>query len=131
MMHSAELCIVNKLETLMKLKITIGEKIATAILYDNPTSNDFASLLPITLVMEDYNQTEKISQLSKKLSAENAPRGFKPSIGDITYYEPWGNMALFYKDHSYANGLISIGKITSGITFFEAKEKVKVTFEVY
>lgn len=115
----------------MKLKITIGRKIVEAVLYDNPTSKDFASLLPLTLHMEDYNRTEKISQLSKKLSSQNAPRGFKPSVGDITYYEPWGNMALFYKDFSYANGLISIGKITTGVEAFDVNGKLSVTFEIY
>lgn len=113
----------------MKIKITIDKKIAEAVLYDNPTAKDFASLLPLTLSMEDYNKTEKISQLSKKLSDENAPNGFKPFIGDITYYEPWGNLALFYKDFSYANGLISIGKIISGIENFEGKNNATVTFE--
>lgn len=30
----------------MKLKITIGKNTAMAILYDNPTSRDFVTLLP-------------------------------------------------------------------------------------
>ena len=114
----------------MKLKLTIGEKTATAILYDNPTSKDFASLLPITLELEDYNNTEKIGTLSKKLSTQNAPAGFDPSVGDITYYAPWGNFALFYKDFSYSGGLISLGKITSGIEAFQTGNSLTVTIEL-
>jgi hypothetical protein len=114
----------------MKLKITIGEKTATAILYDNPTSRDFASLLPLILELEDNNNTEKIVTLSKKLSKQNAPAGFDPSIGDITYYAPWGNIALFYKDFGYSNGLISLGKITSGIEMFDAPNSLKIKIEL-
>lgn len=114
----------------MKLKITIGENTATAILYDNPTSRDFATMLPLTVEMEDYANTEKIFHLSRKLSTENAPDGFDPSEGDITLYAPWGNIALFYKDFSYSNGVIPLGKITNGIAYFKVKGKITVTIEL-
>ena len=114
----------------MKLKITIGENTATAILYDNPTSRDFVTMLPLTVAMDDYANTEKIFYPSRKLSTEDAPNGFKPSEGDITLYTPWGNIALFYKDFSYSNGLISMGKITSGIEYFKTSGKITVTIEL-
>ncbi|MBR9757813.1 MAG: hypothetical protein GYB39_07000 [Algicola sp.] len=111
----------------MKLKITIGENTATAILYDNSTSRDFVAMLPLTVEMDDYANTEKIFYPSKKLSTKDAPKGFKPSEGDITLFAPWGNIALFYKDFSYSNGLISMGKITSGIEHFKTEKKIIVT----
>ncbi|HVW98669.1 MAG TPA: cyclophilin-like fold protein [Mucilaginibacter sp.] len=114
----------------MKLKITISEKAAFAQLYDNPAARDFAALLPLTLELEDYNRTEKISQLPEKLSSEDAPRGFQPSAGDLTYYEPWGNIALFYKDFGYANGLIPLGRITSGLEAFTSGGTMIAKFEL-
>jgi hypothetical protein len=57
----------------MKLRLTIGETVLTARMEDNPTTRDFLSLLPLTLTIRDYNSTEKISELPKKLSAKNAP----------------------------------------------------------
>ncbi len=42
---------------------------------------------------------------------KDAPAGYKPSVGDITFYAPWGNLAIFYKGFSYSNGLIVMGKI--------------------
>jgi hypothetical protein len=95
----------------IKLKITIGERVLKATLYDNPTSKDFVSLLPLTLTLADYNNTEKISELPRKLSTQDAPAGHKPSAGDLTIYAPWGNLALFYKDFPYSKGLISLGRI--------------------
>ena len=114
----------------VKIKITIGQKTALAILYDNPTSKEFVALFPLTLEMEDYNRTEKINLLTQRLTSENAPKGFDPSAGDITYYEPWGNIALFYKDFSYSNGLISLGKITLGLEAFAVNGAVTAKFEL-
>lgn len=120
---------ISKQDT-MKLQIAIGNKTATAVLYDNPTSRDFATLLPLTVKMDDYSNTEKIFYPSRKLSVKDAPKGFDPSVGDITLYAPWGNIALFYKDFGYSNGLISVGKITSGIEHFTVSSSVTVTFEL-
>lgn len=114
----------------MQLKITIGENTATAILYDNRTSRDFVTMLPLTVVLDDYAYAEKIFYPSRTLSTEDAPKGFKPSEGDITLYEPWGNIALFYKDFSYSNGLIPLGKITNGIEYFKAKGRINITIEL-
>jgi hypothetical protein len=114
----------------MKVKITIGDKIVIATLNDNPTSRDFISLLPLTLTLTDYNATEKISDLPKKLSSKDPPAGYKPSVGDITLYAPWGNLAIFYKDFSYSNGLIYLGKITSGIEALNVGGPVNAKFEL-
>ncbi|PFO06604.1 hypothetical protein COJ85_06760 [Bacillus sp. AFS076308] len=98
--------------------------------YDNPTSKDFLSLLPMTLTFEDYAGTEKISNLPKKLTKEDAPSGCDASVGNFTYYSPWGNLAIFYRDFGFANGLIKLGKIESGIEKLASmKGNFTVTFE--
>ena len=79
----------------MKIGITIGERVITAAMHDNATARDFISLLPLTLTLEDYAKTEKISNLPRTLTKEGAPSGSDPSVGDITYYSPWGNVAIF------------------------------------
>jgi hypothetical protein len=91
------------------------------------TARDFVSLLPLTLTLEDYNRTEKISDLPKKLSTHGAPAGVDPSRGDIAYYAPWGNLAIFYKDFPYSRGLVKLGRIDSGIGMFEQSRALKVT----
>ncbi len=112
------------------LKLTIGDKTATAVLYDNATARDFKSRLPFTVTMTDYAGTEKIFYPDPKLSTEGAPAGFDPSIGDITVYAPWGNVALFYKDFGYSSGLISVGKITGGMEAFTVSGSITVKFEL-
>jgi hypothetical protein len=114
----------------MKISIKIQDKIITATLVDNATSRDFVSLLPISLTLEDYAATEKISNLPRRLSTEGAPAGSDPSIGDITYYSPWGNLAIFYRDFRYSSGLIKLGQIDSGTEALNVTGSAKVTIEL-
>ena len=98
----------------MKIRIKFEDKVLTATLRDSKTARDFVSQLPLTLTLEDYASTEKISDLPKRLSTEGAAPGFDPS-GDIAYYEPWGNLAVFYKDFRYSSGLVSLGRLDTGV----------------
>ena len=114
----------------MKINLKLEGKTLTATLYDTPTARDFASILPLTLTLEDYSKTEKISGLPRKLTKEGAPAGADPSVGDIAYYAPWGNLALFYKDFRYSDGLILLGKLDGGTEAFGAPASTKVTIEL-
>ena len=95
----------------MKIRMDVEGVTVTATLGDSRTARDFVALLPLTLTLTDYAETEKISDLPKKLSTAGAPRGTSASAGDIAYYAPWGNLALFYRASGYANGLVKLGTI--------------------
>jgi hypothetical protein len=111
----------------VKIKLIFNNEEVTVKMDANPTSRDFIKRLPITLTFEDYAGTEKISRLEKRLSTESAPSGIDPSVGDFTYYSPWGNLAIFYKDFDYANGLVRLGHIESGV---EKLSKISGNFTV-
>jgi len=98
-----------------RIRLSFDGKTAIVKLRDNPTSKDLLRRLPLELEFSDYAGTEKIARLPKKLSTTGAPAGFDPAVGDVTYYSPWGNLAIFYKDFGYAQGLISLGSIESGL----------------
>lgn len=95
-----------------------GTVVATATLDDNPSARDFMALLPLDLTLEDYEATEKIADLPRALSARHAPPGHAPSEGDISYYAPWGNLAIFHRDDDYAAGLVRLGRLKSGVEAF-------------
>ena len=114
----------------MKINIRIGGRSILATLNGSKAAQDFASLLPLSITLQDYASTEKISDLPKRLSTDGAPPGFDPSVGDITYYAPWGNLAIFYRDFAYSEGLVSLGKLDSGVELFAAGRSVPVTFEL-
>ena len=111
----------------MKIRLKVGDTVLTATLIDSATTRDFISLLPLTLTLKDYAGTEKISDLPKRLSAESAPSGSDPSVGDITYYAPWGNLAIFYRDFGYSSGLVILGKMDSGKEALNVPGSLKVT----
>ncbi len=95
----------------VKIKLLIGNEVLEGVPEYNSTARDFASLLPMTIKLEDYAGKEKVHTFSRKLSLEGAPSGSKGMTGDITYYAPWGNMAIFYRDHGYASGLVPLGRL--------------------
>lgn len=113
----------------MNIKIVVEGQELTASLTDNEAARAFWAMLPLTVTLEDYAGTEKVCGLSKRLSSGGAPAGHNPEIGDITYYAPWGNLALFYRDFGYAEGLIKLGEITGDMRVFESSVPLKVTFE--
>lgn len=115
----------------MKLKITVGSKTASAVLYDNPTTRDFVAQLPLTVDMEDFAGKEKIFYPANKLSTSELKAVSDPIIGDINVYAPWGNIAVFYSSYSDSIDLIRIGRITEGIDAFNVPGKLtKVTYEL-
>jgi hypothetical protein len=114
----------------MDITIAIDGHVAKVTLYDTAASRDFAALLPLTLSLRDYNNTEKIADLPGKLSTEVAPEGFTPSAGDLTYYAPWDNLAIFYKGFRYSPGFVSLGKVTSSMEYLTVDDGADVTFEL-
>jgi hypothetical protein len=99
----------------VKLRLTVGGTVLRATMLDSETTRDFISLLPLTLTLSDYAQTEKVSDLPRRLSTAGAPDGVDPDVGDIAYYAPWGNLAIYYRDFGYSSGLVKPGSIESGV----------------
>ena len=111
----------------MKIRLTVGGKAIEATLLDNATARDFVSLLPLTLTLEDYASIEKISYLPRKLATDGAPAGVAPARGDIAYYAPWGNLAIFHKESGYARGLVKLGRVDSGLDALSVRGSLKAT----
>jgi hypothetical protein len=102
-------------EPAMKIRLTVGGQSATATLYDNATARDFASLLPLSLTMEDYATIERVAVLPRKLSTQGAPQGMAPAAGELTHYAPWGNLAIFVQGRPYSRALLPLGKVNQGL----------------
>jgi hypothetical protein len=114
----------------MNIRITINGQALAATLDDSPAGRDFAALLPLSLDLEDYAATEKIAQLPRKLVTTGAPAGITPVVGDITYYAPWGNLAIFHKGFGYANGLVKLGHIHADMDVLRGRGPMNARFEV-
>lgn len=110
-----------------QIQIVLADNIIRAELSDTATSRDFLSLLPLQVVLNDYASTEKVTELPKPLSTQGAAPGYEPVSGDITYYAPWGNLAIFYRDFGYASGLVYLGRIIEGATHLNFRGAQKAT----
>ncbi|MDP9424346.1 MAG: cyclophilin-like fold protein [Pseudomonadota bacterium] len=101
--------------TSMNINIIVDGTPVQAVLLNNPTSRDFVAMLPMTVQFEDFGGSEKISHLRpRRLSTEGRTANYAANQWDITYYVPWGNIAIFYKDYDPSGDLIKMGRIVSG-----------------
>ena len=117
--------------TSFNVNIIVGERTVTATMEDNGAARDFLSRLPLEVTLEDYNSgTEKIFYPDPELSLDDTPRGCAPVAGDITIYEPWGNVAIFCRDWPESSSLIKIGHIDGdGISLLQGTASMNVRFE--
>ena len=114
-----------------RIKLTFNNEEVYIRLNDSKSSKDFINMLPLTLDFEDYNSTEKIATLPRKLTTEDAPSGYTPHPGDFSYYAPWGNLSLFYKEFRYSNSLVKLGEFESGVEKLQnLNSDFKMTIEI-
>lgn len=114
----------------MKIRLTINDQTLSATLEDSIPAREFAAQLPITLQLEDYAATEKIAQLPRSLSITGEPEGITPVAGDIAFYAPWGNLAIFHRPFGYSKGLVLLGGIEGSLQALRAEGPVVVRLEV-
>ena len=60
---------------------------------------------------------------------DGAPEGVTPETGDIAYFAPWGNLAIFYRDFRYSPGLVRLGRIEGNVERFAGDGELKVRIE--
>ena len=103
--------------TAVKVRIIFNDQAMTAVLEDNPSARDFASMLPLhDLTIDNYADNEKISYLPRKLTEEGSGPFGNEQPGDLCYYAPWGNLAFFYSGYRWSRGLIRLGRIDGSFT---------------
>ena len=116
----------------MKINIKVSGKTVTATLMDNPTAKEFASLLPLQISMKDLFGREKFGHLQKALSGKG-PRTNTYEVGDIAYWSPAHDVAIYYQHDGESipsPGIIPIAKISSGTELFNVPGSVKMTMEI-
>ena len=113
----------------MKIRMDVDGQAVLATLNDTAAARDFAALLPLSLTLTDYARIERIADLPRKLSIEGAPAGVAPDPGDLTYYAPWGNLAIFVEGRDYARGLVRLGRVESGLPALRRSGPLQVRIE--
>lgn len=101
--------------------------IASGRLARNATARDFSTLLPMSLPLADYETTEKIAVLPRALTTGGAPPAWTPVAGDVCFYAPWGNLAVFYRDGVESDGLALLGRLVSGVQALQRPGPLQAT----
>ncbi len=52
--------------------------------------------------------------LSRKLTEEGSGPFGNEVPGDLCYYAPWGNLAMFHAPYRWSRGLIRLGRLDGG-----------------
>ena len=116
----------------MKIRLKVEDKVITATLSDSETTRDFVSLLPLTLTMKDLFGREKFAHLPRAIS-EEGKRTHNYEIGQVAYWSPGPDVAVFYRNDGEKipnPGIIIIGKIDSGVEALDLVGSIKVAVEL-
>lgn len=111
----------DSLEELYHIRITAGNTVLSGVLYDTPTSRDFADMLPLTVELwhpapdfaRAFDLPERIPRYAKA--------GYEYELGSLAYWYEGPSIALIYKasrDQTVVP-VVPIGKITSDVSAFE------------
>jgi hypothetical protein len=116
----------------MKITLKIGDRAITATLIACKTAQNFVSLLPLTLTMNDLFGREKFAHLPQAISTEGK-RTHTYEVGDIAYWSPGPDVAIYYQHDGEKipePGIIVIGKLDSGVDAFNVPGSVEVKIEL-
>src|SRR5438046_6025041 len=114
----------------MKIRLTLdNSKAITATLIDSETTRDFVSLLPLKLTMNDLFGREKFGHLPRAIS-EGGKRTRTYEVGDVIYWSPGPDVAIFYRHDGQEipeSDIIFIGKIESGMEALNVPGSIRAT----
>jgi hypothetical protein len=117
----------------VRIRLIIGDGVATATLDDTAPARDFAAMLPVTISMHDLFGREKPGQLPRQLDIDGARREYRYEVGEIAYWSPGNDIAIFYADDGQAipqPGLVRLGTIDAGLNVIAtAGSDFKMTIE--
>ncbi len=106
---------------LMQIKLLFDGKELLVNLEQNEASRQFYNTLPLELEFSDFIGKEKIAHLPKALNAKGSS-AYKPQIGDLFYYVPWGNIGIFYELQNANEDLVFLGKIQRNLEFLKMQK---------
>lgn len=113
----------------MKIRVAFADQTLTVSLADNPSAREFAAMLPLELTISDFDGTEKIVHLPRKLG--HLERGPVPdaAVGDLCYYVPWGNLAFFHGPYESTRDLVRLGRLDGNVDVLRKRGEFPVRLD--
>ena len=96
-----------------QVSVTWGDEQVVYALNDSPAAASLLEQLPLTIEVEDYSSNEKIFYPPQELDTSDTPTA-SGGAGTLAYYEPWGDVVMFYGDYNENPSLFELGQLVSG-----------------
>ena len=96
------------------ITVTCGEATVTYQLKDSSAASALLAQLPLTLEVDDFSDNEKIFYPPEGLDVAGAPLAESGEAGTLAYYEPWGDVVMFYGSFSPSGALYELGRAVDG-----------------
>lgn len=106
-------------EAAMRISIESDTQSIVFQLNDSSAAKSLYDQLPLTATVENFGGNEKIFYPPEPLEVSGTPMAEGPA-GTLAYYEPWGDVAIFYGTCGRAAGLYALGEAISGAEQIEA-----------
>ena len=102
-------------EVSMRISVTDGENKIEYELNNSGAARTLYEMLPLTVGVEDFSTNEKTFYPPKELPCEDTPlAGTDAEGGTLAYYEPWGDVVMFYAGYNGNSSLYELGHAVSG-----------------
>lgn len=106
-------------DTSRQITVTSASGSTVFELNESPAAEVLYNQLPLTIEVEDYSTNEKIFYPPEDLDTSDTPPA-DAGVGTLAYYEPWGDVVMFYDDFGAAGGLYELGQAVSGEELIES-----------
>jgi hypothetical protein len=103
----------------MQVKITAMRHTATFQLYDTIAAKEFYDQLPLRLELTNFRDAQWMFYPPEKLSVTAREAYHDGKKGELSYYEPWGDVFMLYKDFYAGDEMHRLGINLTGIEEIE------------
>lgn len=99
----------------MQVKITSQGQIATFQLYDTVAAKELYAQLPLELDLTNFRDAQWMFYPPKRLNVTAREAYHDGKKGELSYYAPWGDVFMLYKDFYAGDEMHRLGVGIAGI----------------
>lgn len=104
----------------MTVSITSCGHTATFRLYDTDAAREFYGQLPLTLQLSNFRDAQWMFYPPRKLNVTDRTSYHDGKKGELSYYAPWGDVFMLYRDFQAGDEMHRLGIGLSGIDQIQA-----------
>jgi hypothetical protein len=98
----------------MRIKITSGDQLTVFQLYNTVAAKELYEQLPLKLDLKNFRDAQWMFFPPKKLSVMAQEAYHDGKKGELSYYEPWGDVFMLYKDFYAGDKMHRLGLCING-----------------